>query len=80
MEKNCKEFVFTDFYDKAFIDNFKILIKDENKFKKFLTDISFDLDEFLHIGVYVCPHCFTTNLIKFIKTHYLNHELANSNN
>lgn len=37
----------------------------------FLKDISFTLDEFLNIAVYICPHCFTSNLIKFIKTNYL---------
>lgn len=71
LEENCKHYEFVDFYDKAFVDNFKALIKDEVKFKAFLKDISFTLDEFLHIIVYICPHCFTTNLIKFIKTHYI---------
>lgn len=75
MENNCKEFIFTDFYEKTFVDNFKLLIKDENKFKHFLNDINFNLDEFLTISVYICPHCFTTNLIKFIKTHYLKKEI-----
>lgn len=53
------------------MDNFKALVKNQDKFKAFLTDISFTLDEFLHTAVYVCPHCFTTNLIKFIKNNYV---------
>jgi hypothetical protein len=52
------------------VDNFKKLVKDEENFKKFLNDISFTLDEFLNIAVYVCPHCFTSNLIKFIRSNY----------
>lgn len=71
MEDNYKNFEFVDFYDKSFVNNFKALIKDEVKFKAFLKDISFTLDEFLHIIVYICPHCFTTNLIKHIKSTYL---------
>ena len=35
MEKNYKNFKFNDFYDKPFIDNFKALVKDENKFHNF---------------------------------------------
>lgn len=71
LEENCKNYEFVDFYDKGFTDNFKNLVKDKEKFKAFLKDISFTLDEFLHIAVYVCPHCFTTNLIKFIKNNYI---------
>jgi hypothetical protein len=71
LEDTCKGFKFVDFYDKAFMDNFKALVKDEDRFIAFLNDISFTLDDFLHIAVYVCPHCFTSNLIKFIKTHYI---------
>ena len=70
-EENCKGYTFVDFYDKPFMDNFKNLVKDETKFVAFLNDISFTLDEFLHIAVYICPHCFTSNLIKFIRTHYV---------
>ena len=49
MEKHYKNFKFNDFYDKPFIDNFKALVKDENKFHAFLEYSSFSLDEFLHI-------------------------------
>lgn len=76
MENHCKDFKFINFYEKQFIDNFKSLIKDENKFKKFLNEINFDLNEFFNISVYVCPHCFTTNLIKFIKLHYITKKLS----
>jgi hypothetical protein len=62
---------FNDFYDKQFVDNFKKLVKDEENFKKFLKDISFTLDEFINIAVYICPHCFTSNLVKYIKTNYI---------
>jgi hypothetical protein len=71
LEEHCKGYEFTDFYAKQFTDNFKALIKNEEKFKAFLNDISFTLDEFLHIIVYICPHCFTANLIKYIKAHYI---------
>lgn len=71
LEELHKGYQFVDFFEKNFIDYFKELIKDEIKFKIFLKDISFTLDEFLHIVVYICPHCFTTNIIKFVKTHYV---------
>lgn len=70
-EEHVRGYQFNDFYDKQFIDNFKKLVKDEEHFMAFLKDISFTLDEFLNIAVYVCPHCFTSNLIKYIKTNYL---------
>jgi len=71
LEDNYKNFEFKDFYDPVFVKYFKQLIKDKNKFEVFLKDISFTLDEFLHTIVYICPHCFTTNLIKYLKTNYL---------
>lgn len=71
LEENVKDYEFTDFFDKQFVDNFKALIKNEDKFNGFLNEISFTIDEFLHTAVYICPHCFTSNIIKFIKLHYL---------
>ena len=71
LEDNYKNFEFNDFYDPVFVQYFKQLIKDKNKFNEFLKDISFTLEEFLQTIVYICPHCFTTNLIKYIKVHYL---------
>ena len=71
LQDNYKDFQFVDFYDKSFCDKFKALVKDPDKFKLFLQDICFTLDQFLNIAVYVCPHCFTSNLIKFIKTNYI---------
>jgi type I site-specific restriction-modification system R (restriction) subunit len=70
-EENYKNYTFVDFYDKAFVDNFKTLVKDQEKFKAFLKEISFTFDEFINIAVYICPHCFTTNLIKFLKKNYI---------
>lgn len=71
LEETHKDYQFVDFFEKNFTEYFKELIKNEEQFKAFLKDISFTLDEFLHTIVYICPHCFTTNLIKFIKTHYV---------
>lgn len=71
LEDYHKDYEFSDFYDDKFIKYFKELIKNETEFIKFLNDISFTIDEFLNIIVYICPHCFTTNLIKFIRTHYI---------
>jgi hypothetical protein len=71
LESHYPNYKFDSFYDKFFINHFKALVKDESKFIPFLKDISFTLDEFLNTAVYVCPHCFTSNLIKFIKTNYL---------
>jgi hypothetical protein len=53
------------------MDLFKALVKDEEDFKKFLEIIGLDIDEFIHIAVYIAPQCFTSNLIKFLKQHYL---------
>lgn len=78
LEETCKHYEFVDFYEKSFTDNFKALVKDEERFKSFLKDISFTLDEFIHTAVYICPHCFTTNLIKFIKAHYINKRVMNN--
>ena len=57
---------------KEFVENFKLLVKDEEEFKRFLEMISLTLDDFLHLGVYVCPNAFTSTLIKYIQTNYLN--------
>ena len=67
----CKNFKFTQFYDKSFMDLFKALIKNEEEFKKFLDMICLDLEEFLKLSTYICPLCFTSNLIKFIQETYL---------
>lgn len=71
LEDNYKNFEFKDFYDPVFVKYFKQLIKDKERFNEFLKDISFTLDEFFHTIVYICPHCFTTNLINFVKNTYL---------
>lgn len=67
-----KNFTYIDLYDKEFVENFKLLVKDEEEFKRFLEMISLTLDDFLHLGVYVCPNAFTSTLIKYIQTNYLN--------
>lgn len=79
-----KNFNFTDFNDKKLIENTKTLIKSELEFKKFLKMIQIDLNYFLKILVYIMPSVFTSNVIKFIHSTYLNidetNELSNSNN
>ena len=55
-----KNFTYIDLYDKEFVENFKLLVKDEEEFKRFLEMISLTLDDFLHLGVYVCPNAFTS--------------------
>ena len=67
-----KNFTYIDLYDKEFVENFKLLVKDEEEFKRFLEMISLTLDDFLHLGVYVCPNAFTSTLIKYIQINYLN--------
>lgn len=70
-ELTSKNFKFESFYEKKFMDLFKALVKDEEDFKKFLEIIGLDIDDFIHIAVYIAPQCFTSNLIKFLKQHYL---------
>lgn len=69
-EDTYKNFEFIDFFDPVFVKYFKQLIKDPDKFNKFLKDISFTNEEFFQTIIYVCPHCFTTNLIKYVREHY----------
>jgi hypothetical protein len=60
-----------DLYEKEFTEEFKALVKNEEEFLKFLNDINFSLTEFIEISVHVVPHCFTSNLVKFIKKQYV---------
>ena len=39
-------------------------------FLAFLNTISFSVEDFFQIGVYVIPHVFTSHLIRFIKVTY----------
>ena len=71
-KETCKNFEFTQFYEKSFMDLFKSLIKNEDEMHKFLQMIGLDMDEFLRLSIYICPTCFTSNLIKFIQEKYLN--------
>jgi hypothetical protein len=48
----------------------RLLIKNEKAFLNFLNTISFSVDDFFHISVYVIPHVFTSHLIRFIKVTY----------
>ena len=70
--KIIKNFKFINFYDKEFIDAFKFLIKDKEEFERFLNYINLDVKEFLQLSIYICQNAFTSNLIKFIQTNYLN--------
>lgn len=67
-----KNFNYVDLYDKDFLESFKFLVKDEVEFNLFLNMTSLSIDDFLYIGVYICPNAFTSTLIKFIQTKYLN--------
>jgi hypothetical protein len=70
-ELTNKNFIFESFYDKKFMDLFKALIKDEDEFRKFLDMTGIEIDDFIHISVYIAPQCFTSNLIKYLKQHYI---------
>ena len=69
-----KNFVFVDFYDKAFIDSAKALIKDIDEFTLFLKLIDIDIETFIKLMVHISPQVFTSNLVKFIQKNYLNIE------
>lgn len=67
----CKNFKFEGFYDKAFVNNVKELIKNKEEFTKYLDMIQIEVEEFFKILIYVAPPVFTSNLIKFIQENYL---------
>lgn len=73
--ENYPDINYEDFYDKKVLTILKNIIKDEQKFKVFLKSINYTLNDFLNIGVYVCPQVFTTNIIKFIRITYLELEV-----
>lgn len=66
-----KNFKFVDFYDKEFTDACKLLIKDKEEFERFLSYINLEVEEFIHLSIYICQMAFTSNLIKFVQTNYL---------
>lgn len=70
MQNKNPKYQFTDFYDPALVKAMRLLIKNEKAFLNFLNTISFSVDDFFHIGVYVIPHVFTSHLIRFIKVTY----------
>lgn len=70
-ELTCKGYKFETYYDKKFIDLFKSLVKTPDEFERFLDMIHLDVKEFINISIYIAPHCFTSNLIKFLKENYL---------
>lgn len=70
-ELTCKNFEFTSFYDKKFMDAFKSLIKNPDEFERFLDMIHLDIEDFIHIAVHIVPLCFTSNLVKYIKENYI---------
>ncbi len=70
-EKNNENYVFNSIYDQQFIDLFKKLIKTPDEFNPFLKKNFITIDEFMKIGIYLAPHCFTSHLIKFIRKTYL---------
>lgn len=70
-----KNFKFVDFYDKEFVDAYKLLIKDKEEFERFLGYTKLSMEEFIQLSIYVCQNAFTSNLIKFIQTNYLGIEV-----
>lgn len=70
MQTKNKNYQFTDFYDPALIKAMRLLIKNQKAFKNFLASISFSVEDFFEIGVYVIPHVFTSHLIKYIRVIY----------
>lgn len=75
MENKNSKFQFTDFYDPALVKAMRLLIKNQKAFKNFLDTISFSIEDFFQIGVYVIPHVFTSHLIRFIKVTYFGADL-----
>lgn len=71
MQKKHPDYQFIDFYDPTLVKSIRLLIKNQKMFRKFLDDISFDVDQFFNISVYLIPHVYTSYLIKFIKETYL---------
>lgn len=67
-KNHYKKVKIENFYDKQFVDRMKIIIKNQAKFEKFLQYINMDLREFITIGVYVFPQCFSSSIIKLLKT------------
>lgn len=67
--KNPK-YQFTDFYDPVLVKTMRLLIKNQKAFLNFLNTISFTVEDFFYIGVYVIPHVFTSHLIRYIKVTY----------
>jgi hypothetical protein len=70
-DNNVKNYEFVAFDDKQFCEAFKAMIKDKEFSSKFLNIIKISPEEFFSISTYICPTCFTTNLIKYIRTKIL---------
>lgn len=79
-KETCRNFEFTQFYDKSFMDLFKALVKNEDEMKRFLQMTCLEMDEFLKLSTYICPLCFTSNLIKFIQENYLHIKVEQKKN
>lgn len=70
MQSKNPDYQFTDFYQPNLVKSLRLLIKNEKMFLAFLNTISFTVEDFFQIGVYVIPHVFTSHLIRFIKVTY----------
>ena len=66
-----KNFTFTNFVDKEFLEIMKDLIKSEADFNQFLDLVGLDIQTFIRLMVYIAPQMFTSNLVKFIQKTYL---------
>ena len=66
-----KNFTFTNFTDKEFLEIMKNLIKSETDFNQFLDLVGLDIQTFIRLIVYIAPQMFTSNLVKFIQKTYL---------
>ena len=70
MQSKNPDYQFTDFYQPNLVKTLRLLIKNQKMFLAFLNTISFSVEDFFQIGVYVIPHVFTSHLIRFIKVTY----------
>ena len=62
-----KKIEIESFYDKPFLDRMKIIIKNEEKFKDYLSFVGLNLVDFIHCGVYIFPQCFSSSIIKLLR-------------
>ena len=67
-----KNYEFRGFDDKHFHDLVKGLIKNQEELNFYLDLLGMDLKYFIKLLSYVVPEVFTHNIIKLVRTNYLN--------